>query len=156
MLFDGPLGPIGVEANSAAVVRVCLRRTIRENLSGPAAAEALCKEAKRQIEAFLHGELETFDLPLEPGGTGFQRQVWDLMLTIPFGKTRTYGEVARSLDRPGASQAVGNACGANPIPLIIPCHRILASGGRLGGFTGGLDLKRWLLSLEARQPLLPF
>lgn len=156
LVFDSPIGLLGVEANADAVLRISLRQAIREDHTGPAAANALCQETRRQVEAYLRGELETFDLPLEARGQDFQRRVWDLMSEIPFGTTRTYGEMARGLGQPGASQAVGNACGANPIPLLIPCHRVVASGGRLGGFGGGLDMKRWLLSLEARQPLLPF
>lgn len=156
LAFDSPIGLLGVEASADAVLRISLRHAIHEDHPGPAAANALCQETRRQIEAFLSGELETFDLPLEARGQEFQRRVWDLMLEIPFGETRTYGEMARGLGQPGASQAVGNACGANPIPLVIPCHRVVASGGRLGGFGGGLDMKRWLLSHEARQPLLPF
>ncbi len=156
LVFDSPIGLLGVEANADAVLRISLRQAIREDHSGSAAANALCQETRRQVEAYLRGELETFDLPLEARGQDFQRRVWDLMSEIPFGTTRTYGEMARRLGQPGASQAVGNACGANPIPLVIPCHRVVASGGRLGGFGGGLDMKRWLLSLEARQPLLPF
>ena len=156
LAFDSPIGVLGVEASSDAVLRISLRRAIREDHPGPSAANALCQETRRQIEAYLRGKLEVFDLPLEARGQDFQRRVWDLMQEIPFGKTWTYGEMARGLGQPGASQAVGNACGANPIPLVIPCHRVVASGGRLGGFGGGLDMKRWLLSLEARQPLLPF
>jgi methylated-DNA-[protein]-cysteine S-methyltransferase len=98
--------------------------------------------------AYLQGRLRSFDLPLAPAGTPFQRQVWEGMAKIPYGATQSYGELARKVKNPGATQAVGSACGANPIPLIIPCHRVLAAAGRLGGFGLGLDAKRWLLDLE--------
>lgn len=95
------------------------------------------------------GRLPPLDLS---AGTPFQREVWRAMLSIPPGKTMSYGEIARKIGCPGAARAVGQACGANPIPVLIPCHRVLASGGRLGGFSGGLDWKRRLLGLEGLSP----
>ena len=81
-------------------------------------------------------------------GTEFQRSVWREIEKIPFGKTKTYLEIAKAIGKPGASRAVGSACGANPLPLLVPCHRVLASNGGLGGFSGGLDIKKKLLSME--------
>lgn len=106
----------------------------------------LC-DALRQLEAYFDGELDKFDLPLAPDGSPFQRQVWDQMCAIPKGETRTYGDVAAAIG--GTARAVGGACGANPIPVIIPCHRILAANG-LGGYSGdgGLETKVALLRLE--------
>jgi O-6-methylguanine DNA methyltransferase len=91
------------------------------------------------------GELPPLDLT---SGTGFQQSVWEVMRRIRHGETRSYGEVARAIGRPKALRAVGGACGANPIPVLVPCHRVLAAGARLGGFSGGLDWKRKLLALE--------
>jgi methylated-DNA-[protein]-cysteine S-methyltransferase len=92
-------------------------------------------------------------LPLDLRGTEFQRRVWDALLAIPFGKTRTYAEVARAIAEPAAVRAVGAANGANPCAIVVPCHRVVASGGKLGGYGGGLPLKRRLLALEHATPL---
>ena len=113
----------------------------------------LAKEVVRQLCAYLANPRFQFGLPLAPAGTSFQRRVWGGISAIPAGATRTYGELAASI-RSGP-RAVGNACGANPYPLVVPCHRVVASGGALGGFArnrGGflLDIKRWLLTHEGR------
>ncbi len=88
------------------------------------------------------------EIPIEAAGTDFNRKVWEQVSRIPYGKTRTYGEIARTIENPGAFRAVGTANGRNPIPIVIPCHRVVAAGGKLGGFGGGLPLKRKLLDLE--------
>ncbi len=108
----------------------------------------LLAQAKEQLERYFDGELTDFDLPLAPDGTPFQKRVWAAMLGIPFGETRSYGDVAADIS--SAPQPVGQACGANPIPIIIPCHRITASSGHLGGYSGkgGIDTKIALLRLE--------
>ena len=108
-------------------------------------------ETARQLRAYFAGELERFDVPLDFRGTDFQKQVWAALLTIPFGETRSYGEIARQIGRPSASRAVGAANGRNPISLIAPCHRVVGSAGALTGFAGGLDAKRYLLDLESRR-----
>jgi methylated-DNA-[protein]-cysteine S-methyltransferase len=107
----------------------------------------LLKEARDQLIAYFNGSLRTFNLPLRPAGTLFQNKVWAAMQSIPYGETRTYGQVAKKLR--SAARAVGTACGANPIPIIIPCHRIVAASG-LGGYSGdgGLVTKQTLLKLE--------
>jgi methylated-DNA-[protein]-cysteine S-methyltransferase len=92
--------------------------------------------------------------PLAPSGTAFQKEVWRQLVAIPRGETTTYGEIARRLHMPGASQAVGQAVGANPLPILVPCHRVLAAGGKLGGFSSGLRRKRWLLAHEGVAPIL--
>jgi methylated-DNA-[protein]-cysteine S-methyltransferase len=105
-------------------------------------------EATSQLEAYFDRKLRTFDLPLDPRGTPFQLSVWDALRRIPYGHTRTYGDLARSLERPTAFRAVGAANGRNPIPIIIPCHRAVGSDGSLTGFGGGLEVKQQLLVLE--------
>ena len=107
------------------------------------------REAARQLAAYFGGELERFELLLAPAGTAFQREVWSMLLTVPYGETVSYGELARRLGRPGASRAVGAANARNPIPLVIPCHRVIGADGSLTGFGGGLDVKARLLALEA-------
>jgi methylated-DNA-[protein]-cysteine S-methyltransferase len=109
------------------------------------------KETIRQLHAYFDGKLKEFDLPLKPEGTAFQRSVWNALLKIPYGKTTTYGALARELGNPNASRAVGLANGSNPIPIIIPCHRVIGSNGKLTGFGGGLPVKEQLLALETCQ-----
>ena len=108
----------------------------------------LLEEARRQLNAYFDGTLQDFDLPLAPEGTSCQRAVWDQLRRIPFGVAQTYADIAKVVNN--APRAVGGACGRNPIPIIIPCHRVIAKGGRLGGFSGfaGLKTKRRLLRLE--------
>lgn len=108
----------------------------------------LLQEAKRQLDLYFDGELTQFDLPLSPMGTKHQEKVWRAMMEIPYGETATYGELAKEIG--SSSQAVGTACGRNPIPILVPCHRIVGSHGNFGGYSGdgGLYTKRALLVLE--------
>ena len=108
-----------------------------------------------QLDAYFAGRLRRFELPLAPEGTQFQRQVWSALTTIPYGETLSYGELARRVGRPNACRAVGAANGRNPIPIIIPCHRVIGADGSLTGFGGGLPIKRRLLQLEAGCEELP-
>ena len=110
-------------------------------------------EAERQLQAYFAGELRCFDLPLCFDGTEFQNQVWRALCDIPWGETITYSELARRVGRPTASRAVGAANGANPLPIIAPCHRVIGADGSLTGFGGGLDTKRFLLRLEGALPI---
>jgi O-6-methylguanine DNA methyltransferase len=118
--------------------------------------EARCEErdapnraAAAQILEYLDGERVEFELPLDLRGTPFQQRVWEALLEIPYGETRSYQEIARAIHRPRALRAVGAANGANPLSLVIPCHRVVASGGKLGGYAGGLELKARLLAMES-------
>ena len=108
-------------------------------------------EPVRQLRSYFAGELEQFDLPLAPDGTSFQQKVWSELCEIPYGETISYGELARRIGNPNASRAVGLANGSNPIPIIIPCHRVIGSNGKLTGYGGGLPIKEKLLALEKRQ-----
>ena len=117
---------------------------------------ALLREPVRQLRAFFAGELQRFDLPLKPEGTEFQLRVWNALLEIPYGETTSYGELARRLGNPAASRAVGLANGSNPIAIVIPCHRVIGSTGKLTGYGGGLENKRWLLDFERSQLRLAF
>jgi methylated-DNA-[protein]-cysteine S-methyltransferase len=105
-------------------------------------------EVAREIEEFFAGERRTFEFPLAPKGTGFQKSVWAELMKIPFGETISYGELARRLGNPAASRAVGRANATNPIALIVPCHRVIGSNGKLTGYAGGIDLKEKLLTWE--------
>ena len=108
-----------------------------------------------QLEAYFAGELTEFDIVLDLEGTEFQKRVWAELLTIPYGQTRSYGEMARNLGKPGASRAVGLANGRNPVSIIVPCHRVIGADGSLTGYGGGLDRKTHLLDLEQRRGQLP-
>ena len=108
-------------------------------------------ELIRQLRAYFAGELETFDLPLSPQGTPFQQKVWAELCKIPYGETISYGQLAQRIGNPNASRAVGLANGSNPIPIIIPCHRVIGSNGKLTGYGGGLPIKEKLIALEHRQ-----
>lgn len=117
-------------------------------------SDAAFTEEKRQLSAYFAGELTTFNLSLAPHGTDFQKSVWQALTTIPYGHTCSYGEIAQQVGSPKASRAVGAANGQNPIPIIIPCHRVIGSTGKLTGFGGGLPTKEKLLHLE--QQFRPF
>jgi len=108
----------------------------------------LFREATRQLEAYFSGELESFDLKLAPEGTEFQKSVWKALCKIPYGETRTYKDIAASVGKPKAYRAVGLANNRNPIAIIVPCHRVIGSNGKLTGYASGLDLKAFLLKLE--------
>ncbi|MEA2163118.1 MAG: methylated-DNA-[protein]-cysteine S-methyltransferase [Thermoanaerobaculia bacterium] len=112
--------------------------------------DAALREAAYQLHAYFAGERRDFDLPLAPRGTEFQLSVWSALREIPYGETTTYAAIANSIGRPKAIRAVGAANGANPIPIVIPCHRVIGSNGSMTGFGGGVDVKRQLLALEAR------
>lgn len=110
------------------------------------------KAVIKQLDEYFDGARENFDLPLRPKGTEFQRRVWQVLQQIPYGETWSYGELAKYIGNPNASRAVGAANGINPIPVIIPCHRVIGSNGKLTGFGGGLEVKAFLLNLESARP----
>jgi methylated-DNA-[protein]-cysteine S-methyltransferase len=149
-VVDSPLGPLLLAAEEGALTLLWMSPLPER---GAGAAEARDREvldaAREQLEAYFDGDLTVFDLPLAPRGTAFQRRVWAALVEIPFGETTSYGALAQRLDRPGAARAVGLANGRNPISIIIPCHRVIGSDGRLTGYGGGIDRKAWLLDHEA-------
>jgi len=111
-------------------------------------SNAVLRETTRQLRAYFAGSLRVFDVPLDMQGTAFQKRVWSELLRIPYGQTRSYMQIAMATGAPEAVRAVGAANGANPIPIIVPCHRVIGSNGKLTGYGGGLPLKRRLLELE--------
>ncbi len=149
-VIAAPTFCVGVCCSEAALLEIRYLEPQAESLP----ENALAAEAVRQIRAYLADPAQAFDLPLAVSGSAFQRRVWQQIAEIPLHRTRSYGEIAGLLE--SAPRAVGQACGANPFPLVIPCHRVIAADGRLGGFArqrGGflLDVKRWLLSHETRR-----
>ena len=108
----------------------------------------LLRRVKAQLTAYFAGELQAFDLPIKPRGTDFQQKVWQRLLNIPYGETRSYGQIAREIGQPGASRAVGQANNRNPIAIVVPCHRVVGASGSMTGYGGGLPRKEALLELE--------
>jgi len=160
-VLDTPCGPLlGAVDEGGAVVGVefCRGREPHAVCAGLGLGRGACstsrertRELMAQLEAYFEGVLTAFALPLVPAGSPFQRQVWRALERIPYGATRTYGEVARTLGRPAAARAVGGAIGRNPISVVVPCHRVIGSDGSLTGFGGGLHVKSWLLAHEAQR-----
>jgi methylated-DNA-[protein]-cysteine S-methyltransferase len=135
------IGPQGV-------IALDLRPPFDDEYPRAPASDSAHRAAHEQLRAYTRGQLKEFSLPLDPQGTPFQRAVWAALLKIPYGETRTYGEIAAAIGRPGAARAVGMACRSNPIGLIIPCHRVVGGDGTLTGYAGGLALKARLLEHE--------
>lgn len=149
--LDTPIGPLLLAGDGVGLSKVGFpagkgRVTPREDWRRD---DGQFVEARSQLAAYFALELTTFDLKLAPEGTPFQLSVWKALSAIPYGTTISYGELATRLNRPGASRAVGAANGANPIPIIVPCHRVIGANGTLTGFGGGIETKRRLLALEA-------
>ena len=151
--FDSPLGPLLLVADASGLRQVNFTRNGRNAPANPGWREdaSAFAEPIRQLGAYFAGELQDFDLKLTPQGTPFQQEVWAELCKIPYGETISYGELARRVGNPNASRAVGLANGSNPIPIIIPCHRVIGSNGKLTGYGGGLPIKEKLLALERRQ-----
>ena len=149
-VVDSPIGPLGLVASEVGLQALLFDgRRMR-----PDGESDLLRETARQLEAYFAGDLVTFDLPLELHGTHFQRSCWLALATIPYGQTVSYGEQARRLGlRSDRARAVGAANGQNPLPIVLPCHRVIGADGSLTGFGGGLQVKRFLLEHEGA--LLP-
>jgi methylated-DNA-[protein]-cysteine S-methyltransferase len=153
--FASPVGPLLLAADADG-----LRLIEFANPRHPVAPEAdwregdnaVLRETRRQLEEYFAGTRRGFDLPLAPRGTTFQRTVWNALSALPYGITISYGELARRIGAPGAVRAVGAANGRNPLPIVVPCHRVIGADGSLTGFGGGLPIKQFLLRLEGALP----
>lgn len=147
-----PIGPLRLVARADALVAIDFpnhegglsARTIRTS-------HRVLDQARDELDAYFAGARTTFTVPLAAAGTPFQQQVWEALVTIPFAETWSYGQLARAIGRPSASRAVGAANGKNPLPIIVPCHRVIGAAGALVGFGGGLPTKQWLLAHEQGQ-----
>jgi methylated-DNA-[protein]-cysteine S-methyltransferase len=156
--FPSPVGELVLAASDTALQRVFFPAPrnrwapaeqpewVEDDGRGPAGA--VLARVRGQLTEYFDGTRTSFDLPLDAAGSPFERRVWDLLRTIPYGATTSYGALARRLGDPRATRAVGAANGKNPIPIIVPCHRVVGARGELTGFGGGLDRKRWLLEHE--------
>lgn len=149
--IPSPIGTLEITATKTHIRSVYLARG---KAAGAAMAnDPLLSECVRQLKEYFDGKREAFDLPLDPQGTPFQKLAWFALTCIERGKLASYGQVARAIGKDAAVRAVGTACGKNPLLLLVPCHRVIASDGRLGGFSSGLKVKKWLLKHEdAPQP----
>ncbi len=144
--YTGPQGIWAIEANDEGITKIRLEEVCSEQTR----ENQFTKQCIEQLDAYWNAGLRQFDIPLSPAGTPFQQSVWNSLKTIPYGHTWTYKQLAQSIGNLKAIRAVGAANGKNPIPIIIPCHRVIASNGRLQGYALGLELKRQLLDLELR------
>ena len=147
---DSPIGELTVVAEDGALVGLYMtgHRPAPDPESFGERVDDALPAATAQLAEYFAGERTAFDLPLAPHGTAFQQAVWAALRDIPYGETRSYGELAAALGRPGASRAVGLANGRNPISIVVPCHRVVGAGGKLTGYAGGMERKSWLLALE--------
>ncbi|MEC3911093.1 methylated-DNA--[protein]-cysteine S-methyltransferase [Sphingobium sp. CR2-8] len=151
-VFPSPVGDLTLVASDDGLVAILwqdddparVRLAVRQTLHD----HPILKTASAELTEYFTGKLRHFAVPLDFRGTDFQQKVWAALVTIPYGETRSYGEIARAIGHPTASRAVGAANGRNPISIIAPCHRVIGAKGALTGFAGGMDAKRWLLDFE--------
>lgn len=154
--IDSPVGPLQLVASDRGLIAILWENDrpnrVRLQELGENNEHPILERTAEELREYFAGERTTFSVPLDMRGTPFQESVWEALLGIPFGETRSYGQLARQLGSPTATRAVGAANGRNPLSIIVPCHRVVGSSGKLTGFAGGLDRKAHLLSLEKRQP----
>lgn len=147
--YKGPIGKYGVQETDGILTGIWVGNNISFPQDEDACEETpLLHEVYRQLDAYFERKLKTFDLPFLTTGTPFQQKVWKTLQNIPYGTTITYGELAQRIGAPKACRAVGMANSRNPLPILIPCHRVIGSGGKLTGYTGGLDIKLKLMEIE--------
>lgn len=154
---ESPVGRLRLVASETGLVAVGWERNEQPSPKGEAlvaGGHPLLEQAEGELSEYFAGRRIRFSVPLDMRGTPFQKQVWDALLRIPFGETRSYGELARQLGVPNAMRAVGAANGRNPVAIIAPCHRVVGANGKLTGFAGGLEAKAFLLRLESRHAAL--
>ena len=147
--YETNIGNVGIEEKKGSICAICFNDEGEEKGSHDDEKDIL-KEAYIKIDKYLKGDIKKFTLPLVLEGTPFMKEVWEVLQEIPYGETLTYKEVAEKVGRPKAARAVGMACNKNPIPILIPCHRVIGSSGKLTGYRGGMGIKRKLLNLESK------
>ena len=146
--YNTKIGEIAIEENGVAITRLYFVNKDLEKELEIKEETWLMRKAIKEIKEYLEGKRNSFDLPLEPEGTEFQKKVWNVLKEIPYGETRSYGEIAKLIGNEKASRAVGMANNKNPIMIMIPCHRVIGVNGKLVGYAGGLDVKEKLLNME--------
>jgi len=146
--YDTTIGRIGILEERGSITNLYFETdAVPQNIE--ICETEVVKEAFRQLTAYLAGDMKIFSLPLAPRGTDFMRTVWNILCQVPYGKTASYGEIAIAVGNPSGARAVGMANNRNPVPIFIPCHRIIGADGKLTGYRGGLEVKRKLLELES-------
>ncbi len=143
-----PVGKLCIGERNGAITRVTWQQLPKEWVLEET---ELIQKCKQELDEFFEGKRKTFNLPLAPEGTAFQKKVWDALREIPYGQTRTYKDIAIAVDSPKGFRAVGMANNKNPIAIIVPCHRVIGSNGKLVGYAAGMEIKTWLLALEQRE-----
>lgn len=143
--YDSIIGAIKIGVSDGTVCEIEITDCL-----GESAPSALADRAFKEISEYLNGKRKAFDFPISPKGTDFQKKVWSALSEIPYGETKTYGEIAAGIGNPQAARAVGNACNKNPLLLAVPCHRVLGADGSLTGFAAGIEVKKRLLRLEKK------
>lgn len=154
--LDTPIGKLRLVSNGKALVKIEFEGYHSIAAADQAMSDPVLEACAGQLREYFTGTRDHFELPLEPRGTDFQRAVWAALAAIPHGELRSYRDIAVAIDRPTAVRAVGAANGRNPLPVVVPCHRVIGSDGSLTGFAGGLGIKRQLLELEGSLGELPF
>ncbi len=152
---DSPVGPLFIAADAQGLRAIEFRdnrHPVRRGDDWRAGDSPLLARARLQLDEYFAGRRRSFDLPLSPQGTPFQREVWTALASIPYGRTLSYAQLAARVGRPAAMRAVGAANGRNPLPIVLPCHRVIGADGSLTGFGGGLPTKQYLLKLEGALP----
>ena len=147
--YDSPIGMLRIVANERGIAKVQFAFDVKESIHTVEVKNPLLKEAVRQLVDYFAGVRQVFSLPLDLQGTGFQMRTWNALRDIPYGETRTYKQIAEAIDCPKGCRAVGLANNRNPIPIIIPCHRVIGANGDLTGYAGGLEVKKRLLAVES-------
>lgn len=148
LITDSPVGKIAVFAENEKIVRISLNA---EGKTDGVITEKVLYKAEEQLSEYFSGKREAFEADFELSGTAFQIMIWRELEKIPFGETRTYGEIAAAIGKPKASRAVGSACNKNPVAIMIPCHRVIGANGKITGYAAGTDIKEWLLNHEAKR-----
>lgn len=143
--YQTPLGHLSIESNGQAITALAFGE---QKLRGTMRPTELTNRAANQLQEYFAAKRRTFDLPLAPAGTEFQKRVWQALRDIPYGETRTYSDIAAAIGNPRACRAVGGANNKNPLPIIVPCHRVIGANGTLVGYDGGVKIKAFLLDLE--------
>jgi methylated-DNA-[protein]-cysteine S-methyltransferase len=146
-----PLGTLTLEASDRGLSGIRFPNRPSRGIEGKLTSNSVIKLAKRELKAYFARQLKAFSVPLDWHGTAFQESVWQALTAIPYGETVSYADIARAIGRPQSARPTGGAVGRNPIPIIVPCHRVIGSDHTLTGFTGGLNIKVTLLGLEGRE-----
>jgi methylated-DNA-[protein]-cysteine S-methyltransferase len=145
--YDTKIGKIGIAEENGSITNLYFSETVAD-AKAILEETVILKKTNQQLQEYFAGKRKVFELPLAPKGTEFQQKVWQALKEIPFGETRSYGEIAKRIGQPKASRAVGGANNKNPLPIFVPCHRVIGANGKLVGYAGGLEVKKTLLNVE--------